>query len=210
LSPYEAPEPTIGRLAIYLRCLRQAAKEGLQTISSADIEQRTGITSGQVRKDLSYFGEFGKPGLGYAVGPLLARLSKIMRLDREQKVIIVGGGNLGSALAGYLGFGESGFRIAAIFDKDEKKIGKKLWQHEIKDTAQLASFNSGAGVEIGVIATPASTAQEVCELLANAGVKAILNFAPVRLKPPAGVVVRNVDLTQELEVLSYFLPREAG
>jgi redox-sensing transcriptional repressor len=190
--------------------LRQAAKQGLQTVSSADIEQRTGISSGQVRKDLSYFGEFGKPGLGYAVGPLLARLSAIMRLDREQKVIIVGGGNLGSALAGYVGLGESGFRVAGIFDKDQRKIGKKLWQLEIKDTAQLASFNSEAGVEIGVIATPASTAQEVCELMAKAGVKAILNFAPVRLKPPAGVVVRNVDLTQELEVLSYLVPRETG
>jgi redox-sensing transcriptional repressor len=186
------------------------AKEGLQTISSAEIEQRAGISSGQIRKDLSYFGEFGKPGLGYAVGPLLARLSKIMGLDREQKVIIVGAGNLGSALAGYMGFAESGFRPAAIFDNDPKKVGKKLWQREIMDVDRLASFNAEAGIEIGIITTPASSAQHVCDLMAQAGVKGILNFAPVRLKPPPGVVVRNVDLSQELEVLSYLLPRETG
>ncbi len=208
--PGTAPEPTIGRLALYLRCLRAALREGVQTLSSADIEKRTGISSGQVRKDLSYFGEFGKPGMGYSVAPLVARLSHIMRLDRRQEVLIVGAGNLGSALAGYAGLAQSSFRVAAIYDNNFNKIGRRVWDLEIMDVQRMPEINRQMGVRIGIIATPAEAAPQVAEIMARSGVQAILNFAPVRFAAPQGAVVRNVDLTQELEILCYYLPREAG
>ncbi|UCH36403.1 MAG: redox-sensing transcriptional repressor Rex [Armatimonadota bacterium] len=204
--PGEAPEPTIARLALYLRCLRVAQRDGVETMSSADIEQSTGISSGQVRKDLSYFGEFGKPGMGYSVAPLVARLSHIMRLDREQPVLIVGAGNLGTALAGYANFAASSFRVAAIYDNNFNKIGRKVWELEILDVQRMTEINREMNVRLGIIATPAGAAREVADMMVRSGVKAILNFAPVRLAAPEGAVVRNVDLTQELEILSYFLP----
>lgn len=207
--PASVPEPTIGRLALYLRCLRAALREGVQTLSSAEIEKRTGISAGQVRKDLSYFGEFGKPGMGYSVAPLAARLSHIMRLDRRQEVLIVGAGNLGSALAGYAGLAQSSFRVAAIYDNNFNKIGRKLWDLEILDVQRMPEINARMGVRIGIITTPASVAAEVAEMMARSGVQAILNFAPARFAAPAGTVVRNVDLTRELEILCYYLPGEA-
>jgi redox-sensing transcriptional repressor len=206
--PQEVPEPTIGRLAIYLRCLRAAVRDGVETMSSANIEAITGISSGQVRKDLSYFGEFGKPGMGYSVAPLVARLSHIMRLDREQPVLVVGAGNLGSALADYANFVESNFRVAAIYDNNFNKIGRKVWDLEILDVHHMPEINREMNVRLGIIATPAGAAREVADIMARSGVKAMLNFAPVRIPPPPGTVVRNVDLTQELEILAYFLPAE--
>jgi len=201
-----APEPTIARLALYLRCLRIAQQEGLLTLSSADIEARTGISSGQVRKDLSYFGEFGKPGLGYAVTPLVNRLAGIMRLDREQKVMLVGAGNLGTALAGYTGLYDSGFRLVAIYDNNFSKIGRKIWDLQIEDIERMMELNAAMGVEIGIITTPAAAAQEVADKMVASGVLVILNFAPTRINVPKGVVVRNVDLTQELQILCFYLP----
>jgi len=201
-----APEPTIARLALYLRSLRTAQQEGLPTLSSADIEVRTGISSGQVRKDLSYFGEFGKPGLGYAVTPLVNRLAGIMRLDREQKVMLVGAGNLGTALAGYQGLHDSGFRLVAIYDNNFSKIGRKIWDLEIQDAEMMPTLNAEMGVEIGIITTPAIAAQAVADRMVQSGVLVILNFAPTRVNVPKGVVVRNVDLTQELQILCFFLP----
>ena len=206
--PAAVPEPTIARLALYLRSLRLALNEGIQTVSSADIEKRTGISSGQVRKDLSYFGEFGKPGMGYSVAPLVARLSHIMRLDRQQGVLIVGAGNLGTALAGYAGLAQSSFRVAAIYDNNFNKIGRRVWDLEILDVHNMAELNRDMRVRVGIIATPAQSAQETAGIMAAAGVKAILNFAPVRFPAPPATVVRNVDLTQELEILCYYLPQE--
>ncbi len=201
-----APEPTIARIALYLRCLRAAQLEGATTLSSADIEARTNISSGQVRKDLSYFGEFGKPGLGYAVTPLANRLAGIMRLDREQRVMIVGAGNLGTALAGYSGLHESGFRLVAIYDNNFSKIGRKVWDLEILDIERMAEINATMDVQIGIIATPAAAAQAVADQMVASGVLAILNFAPTRVNAPKDVIVRNVDLTQELQILCYYLP----
>lgn len=208
--PAEVPEPTIGRLAIYLRCLRAAMRDGVETMSSADIEAITGISSGQVRKDLSYFGEFGKPGMGYSVAPLVARLSHIMRLDREQPVLIVGAGNLGSALAGYANFVDSNFRVAAIYDNNFNKIGRKVWDLEILDVHHMPEINREMNIRLGIIATPAAAAREVADIMAQSGVKAMLNFAPMRIPAPPGTVVRHVDLTQELEILCYFLPQQAA
>ena len=206
--PGEAPEPTIARLALYLRCLRTAQREGVETMSSADVEAITGISSGQVRKDLTYFGEYGKTGMGYSVAPLVARLSHIMRLDREQPVLIVGAGNLGTALAGYAAFIESSFRVAAIYDNNFSKIGRKVWDLEILDVHHMPDINREMNIRLGIIATPAGAAREVADIMAASGVKGILNFAPVRISPPPGTVVRSVDLTQELEILCYLVPAE--
>lgn len=201
-----APEPTIARIALYLRCLRTAMVEGVETLSSADIEVRTGISSGQVRKDLSYFGEFGKPGLGYAVVPLVNRLARIMRLDREQPVMLVGAGNLGTALAGYSGLSESGFRLVAVYDNNFSKIGRRIWDLEILDIELMPELNAEMQVHIGIITTPAAGAQTVADLMVSSGVRVILNFAPTRVTVPKGLIVRNVDLTQELQILCYYLP----
>lgn len=201
-----APEPTIARIALYLRCLRAAKFEGAETLSSADIEARTGISSGQVRKDLSYFGEFGKPGLGYGVSHLLDRLEGIMRLDREQSVMIVGAGNLGSALTGYTGFRQSEFKLVAIYDNNFSKIGRRVWDLEILDIERMQELNAEMGVQIGIITTPEAAAQSVADRMVASGVRVILNFAPTRVTVPRDVVVRNVDLTQELQILCYYLP----
>jgi redox-sensing transcriptional repressor len=202
------PEPALARLVIYLRCLRAARREGLKTLSSADIERRTGISSTQVRKDISHFGEFGRRGIGYSVDQMLDRLSKIMGLDREHRVIIAGAGNLGSALAGYMGFRSSGFRVVAIYDKDPNRVGRKIRGIEVLHIDGLTRHNPTLGASIGIIATPADAAQEVAETMAHGGVRIILNFAPTRLRDVGETVVRNVDLTQELEILCYFLPPE--
>lgn len=201
-----APEPTIARLALYLRCLQAAMQEGAATLSSADIEARTGLNAGQVRKDLSYFGEFGKPGLGYDVASLTRRLARIMRLDREQPVMLVGAGNLGTALAGYAGFQSPHFRLSAIYDNNFSKIGRKLWDLEILDVERMPELNAEMGVRIGIIATPAAAAQHVATLMVASGVRVILNFAPIRVTVPENVIVRNVDLTKELQILCYYLP----
>ncbi len=201
-----APEPTISRIALYLRCLRAAKSEGVATLSSADIEVRTGISSGQVRKDLSYFGEFGKPGLGYAVAPLIERLSRILRLDQPQRVMIVGAGNLGTALAGYTGFQESDFQLAAIYDNNFSKIGRRIWDLEIQDIERMAELNAEMGIRIGIITTPGSAAQYVADRMVASGVLVILNFAPARITIPPGITVRHMNLTQELQILCYYLP----
>ncbi len=206
LSGRAAPEPTIARLALYLRCLLAAQQEGAETLSSADIEVRTSISSGQVRKDLSYFGEFGKPGLGYAVAPLASRLASIMRLDRTQPVMLVGAGNLGTAIAGYSGLRESGFHLVAVYDNNFSKIGRRIWDLEIQDIERMPAINAEMGVQIGIIATPAPAGQDVADRMVSSGVRVILNFSPTRLSVPKEVVVRNVDLTQELQILCYYLP----
>jgi len=201
------PEPTLARLSLYLRCLRELAGQGMKTISSAKLESRCGIVSAQIRKDLSYFGEFGKPGIGYDVQHLLARLTEIMQLDREHRVIIIGAGSLGSALVGYSGFLHSPFRIIGIFDNNFNKIGRMLWNLEILDVGRLPEINQTMRADIGVIAVPAQTAQEAADLLVKSGVKGILNFAPTLVEVPPSVALRNVDLTRELEVLCYHLER---
>lgn len=206
----KVPEPTLSRLSLYLRCLRRLVKDGLRTISSAEMAQRCGIAAVQIRKDLSYFGEFGRPGIGYDVHHLLARLTEIMNLDRQQRVIIIGAGNLGSALAGYSGFVLSPFRIVGIFDNNYSKIGRQLWDLDIVDVNELPELNKELKANIGILAVPADAAQEAADLLVRVGIRAILNFAPCMIEVPSGVSVRNVDLSRELEVLSYHIDRVPG
>jgi len=203
----KVPQPTLARLSLYLRFLRQLAQQGVKTISSARMEAHCGIIPAQIRKDLSYFGEFGKPGVGYDVQHLLTRLTEIMQLDREHRVVIVGAGNLGSALAGYSAFVNSPFRIVAIFDNNFSKIGRMLWNHEIFDVQRLPEINQHLRADVGIIAVPAEAAQEVADLLVKSDIRGLLNFAPAFVNCPPNVAVRMVDLTQELEILAYHLNR---
>lgn len=203
----KVPQPTLARLSLYLRCLRQLAQQGVKTISSARMEAHCGIIPAQIRKDLSYFGEFGRPGIGYDVQHLLTRLTEIMQLDREHRVVIVGAGNLGSALAGYSGFVNSPFRIVAIFDNNFNKIGRMLWNHEIFDVQRLPEINQHMRANVGIIAVSAEAAQEVADLLVKSGIRGILNFAPAFVNGPPNVAVRMVDLTQELEILAFHVNR---
>jgi redox-sensing transcriptional repressor len=202
-----APEPTLARLSRYLRCLRELAAGGVKTVSSAQMEQKLGVLSAQIRKDLSYFGEFGKPGIGYDVRHLLARLTEVMQLDREQRAVIVGAGNLGSALVGYAGFAKSPFRIVGLFDNNFGRIGRMLWNLEIQDIRRLEETNRELQAIIGIIAVPAESAQEVADILVKSGIRAILNFAPVHVTVPPDVAARNVDFLRELEILSYYIDR---
>ena len=204
----KVPVPTLERLATYVRFLIDLAHLNIETISSAEVEQQTGINAAQFRKDLSYFGEFGKPGVGYNVTDLQHRIARILKIDREQRVILVGAGNLGSALVGYPGLREHGFNLVAVFDNNYGKIGRPLWDLEILDVTRIVEENRIYGARIGIVAVPAGAAQSVAERLVEAGVRAILNFAPVRLRLPETVVVRNVSFLQELAVLSYHLSSE--
>ena len=201
----KVPQPTIERLSAYLQCVRLLAEKGLETASSAEIARRTGINAAQLRKDLSYFGEFGTPGLGYDLAELEAHLERIMGLDQERDVLLVGVGNLGRALTSYAGFGQRGFRIVAAFDTDPAKVGAIPGCCQVFPLAQLPARNAQLGAQVGIIAVPAFAAQEVADLLVAAGVRAILNFAPLTVVSRPGVVVRNVDLTSQMEVLSYYL-----
>lgn len=199
------PQPTIERLSTYIKCLRAMKKDGTKTASSADIAAVTGINAAQFRKDLSYFGEFGTPGRGYDVEQLQAHLANIMGLREDHRVLLVGAGNLGSALAGYPGFKERGFEIIGVFDSDPYKIGTKIGDLEVMDVDTLPKVNAELKAGVGIVAVPASAAQTVVDRLVAGGVKAILNFAPATPQVRPGIVVRNVDLTSELEVLSYYL-----
>lgn len=206
-APGRIPEPTLSRLSLYLRCLRRLVMESVNTISSAEMARRCGVTAVQIRKDLSYFGEFGRAGVGYEVQHLLARLTEIMHLDRQHRVIIIGAGNLGSALAGYSGFALSPFRVVGVFDNNLAKIGRSLWNLEILDANQLPEINRELKANIGLIAVPAEAAQQAADLLVKGGIRAVLNFAPRMIEVPPDVAVRNVDLTRQLETLCYYLDR---
>lgn len=207
-SPKKVPVPTLERLATYLRFLTDLEQSSVDTISSAEVERQTGINAAQFRKDLSYFGKEGKPGVGYNVSELRARIARILKIDRPQRLILVGAGNLGSALVGYPGLKEHRFELVAVFDNNYGKIGRPLWDLEIQDVVQLKEVNQKLKARIAILAVPAGAAQRVAELMVEAGIHAILNFAPVLLRVPNHVFVRNVSFLQELAVLSYHLSVE--
>jgi redox-sensing transcriptional repressor len=199
------PEMTVRRLSVYTRCLLQLEEDGVKTISSQDLAERFSLNSAQVRKDLAYFGEFGVRGIGYYVSGLKAELQKILGLDREWPVALVGFGNLGSALFRYKGFARQGFRISVIFDDDPGKGGREADGVPIFPLRELAREIKARNLQIGILAVPAESAQGVADRLTAAGVKAILNFAPTRLKVGKDVRLKNVDLSIELETLSFYL-----
>jgi redox-sensing transcriptional repressor len=202
----KVPEGTVIRLCDYLRALTMMERRAQRRTSSSEIARWAGVKASQVRKDLSYFGEFGRRGLGYEVPLLRAQIQDILGVHRHRPTIVVGAGNLGSALARYGGFGDRGFQLVAAFDTSPERIGQTLGEVDILPLSELGPLVRERGVEIALIAVPAAAAQPVAELVVGAGVRAIINFAPVLLTLPAGVKLRNVDLARELETLCYYLP----
>jgi redox-sensing transcriptional repressor len=198
-------DSTVRRLSLYLRYLEEFEDQGIDTISSEALASRGGTTSAQVRKDLSFFGSFGKRGLGYAVPELAGRLREILGLQRRYRVAMIGAGKIGSALVQYRGFRQRGFDIVAIYDVDPGKVGKQWNGLTVQHIDTLDAELARRPVDMAVLVTPAEVAQGVAERLIRAGVKAILNFAPVQLAVPDDVEVKTVNLALELETLSYAL-----
>lgn len=205
MKTLKIPEATIVRLSVYSRFLEQADKRGIFTISSGEIAEGVGVSSAQVRKDLAYFGEFGTRGVGYNVKDLLHHTLKILGLSNKWKAIVIGAGNIGSALVSYRGFKDRGFNIIGIFDNDLSKIGKKLNNLEVLGIEKLNDLVQKEKVLIGILTTPVGAAQEMTDALEAAGIKAILNFAPTVLNVADNIEVRNVDLAVNLEILTFNL-----
>lgn len=205
MKTLKIPEATIVRLSVYSRFLEHADKIGIVTISSGEIAEGVGVSPAQVRKDLAYFGEFGTRGVGYNVKDLLYHTLKILGLSNKWKAIVIGAGNLGTALLSYRGFKERGFNIIGVFDSSPTKIGKVIADMEVKDITQAKEFIEKEKVHIGILTIPVVSAQETANVLSEAGIKAILNFAPTVLTVPDDVEVRNVDLAVNLEILTFNL-----
>ena len=198
-------DSTVRRLSAYLRFLEDFEQRGLTTISSEELAKRGGTTSAQVRKDLSFFGSFGKRGLGYSVPELAGRLREILGLGREWRVVIVGAGKIGAALAQYRGFRQRGFTILAAYDNNPDKIGRKLDGISIRDIQHLERDAQREHPDIVVVTVPGEEAQRVVDRVVRAGVKAILNFAPAQLHAPPDVALKTVNMAMELEGLSFAL-----
>jgi redox-sensing transcriptional repressor len=198
-------ESTVRRLSIYLRFLEDFEVRGATTVSSEELARRGGTTSAQVRKDLSFFGSFGKRGLGYSVPELSTALREILGLGREWRVVIIGAGKIGAALAQYRGFRQRGFNILAVYDSNPEKVGRSLEGIDIRDMSRFEDDVERERPEIAVIAIPGEGAQEVLDRIVRTGIKAVLNFAPVQLHAPADVTVKAVNMAMELEGLSFAL-----
>ena len=203
------PEATVARLPIYLRALIGLAVRGSATCSSEELAAAAGVNSAKLRKDLSYLGSYGTRGVGYDVEYLRYQIAREIGVTQDWPVVIVGIGNLGHALANYSGFTSRGFRIVALLDSDPARVGERVGDMRIRATDDLETVVEDHDVAIGVIATPAPAAQDVCDRLVRAGVTSILNFAPTVLAVPAGVDVRKVDLSIELQILAYHEQRKA-
>lgn len=198
-------DSTVRRLSAYLRFLEDFEHRGLTTISSEELAKRGGTTSAQVRKDLSFFGSFGKRGLGYSVPELAGRLREILGLGKEWRVIIVGAGKIGAALAQYRGFRQRGFNILAAYDNNPEKVGRRLEGIQVRDIGQLERDIQREHPDIVVLTVPAEEAQSLVDRVVQSGVKAILNFAPTQLHAPSDVSVKTVNMAMELEGLSFAL-----
>jgi redox-sensing transcriptional repressor len=207
MKSVKIPEKTVTRLSIYLRCLEELEADGVNSVSSKQLAERFGLNSAQVRKDLAYFGQFGVRGLGYYIAELKHNLERILGLKQDWEVALVGAGNLGSALIAYKGFQARGFRLGMAFDTDAAKIGLCVDGVQILDVTKLVPMIRKKKIKIAMVAVPAAAAQPVADLLVEAGINAILNFAPVQLSVPEGVKVQNVDLSVLLKTLSYHTVR---
>jgi len=207
-------ELTTNRLSVYLRCLNTLAAAGIKSISSQSLAEQFNLNSAQIRKDLGYFGEFGVRGVGYSVDDLRRHITNILGLDRPHRVGIVGAGRLGTALANYKGFSRSNFSVAALFDNDEAKIGRRVGEDKIMiyDVKKMPGLVNQHSIDVMVITVPARAAQRVLNQIMSAGIKAVLNFAPALLTARLDVKVKTVDLTTSLESLSYYLsqPRSSA
>ncbi|MBE3032441.1 MAG: redox-sensing transcriptional repressor Rex [Actinobacteria bacterium] len=204
----DVPAVTVPRLALYLRKLRELRSRGVERVSSKDLAEMIDLNAAQIRKDFSYFGEFGTRGVGYEVARLVDEISHCLGLDRSWNVVIVGAGLLGTALARYRGFSEQGFRLVAMFDSSATVIGASYGTGRVRSIADLEDFCSEERVDIGLVTVPAGEAEATVGRLAAAGVKAVLNFAPFKVHAREDVLVRQVDLSSELMSLSFYLDRE--
>jgi redox-sensing transcriptional repressor len=203
--PTNIPDIVIGRLPVYLRALSRLLQEGQEVTSSHELGQRLGISSAQIRKDLSHFGGFGKQGTGYQIAYLVEQLRQVLKVNQEWEVVLVGAGDLGSALAHYRGFTNRGFRIAYVFDNSPDKIGKNVGDFVIKPMSEVQQIIKDGGIKIAMMAIPAEKAQEVANLLIESGIRAILNYAPINLNVPSNVNVQNIDPVLHMQRMTYYL-----
>lgn len=203
----QIPEASVARLPVYLRALIDKAESGTNTLSSEELARASGVNSAKIRKDLSYLGSYGTRGVGYDVEYLIAQISRELGLTQDWSAMLVGAGNLGQALANYGGFAERGFRIAAIVDSDEAKQGMAVAGLHVEHMDDVEHLVKEQEISIAILAIPGSVAQDVTDRLVNAGVTSILNFAPAVLSVPAGVSLRKVDLSIELQILAYYEQR---
>ncbi|QEG34360.1 redox-sensing transcriptional repressor Rex [Bythopirellula goksoeyrii] len=202
-NPSAIPGAVVSRLSLYLRELQHLIATGKETTSSSQLGRRLGFTDAQVRKDLAHFGHFGHPGIGYKCVELIGEIRKILGTDREWQVALVGVGNLGRALLGYRGFVQQGFRIVMAFDTDSAKVGTEIEGVEVSHLSQLGEVLKAKKIELGMVAVPAAMAQSVTDEFVAAGIKGIVNFAPVTLQVPEGVSMVGVDLARELEQVTF-------
>jgi redox-sensing transcriptional repressor len=205
MNAEKIPDIIIGRLPVYLRALQRMADMGLKTTSSQELGEHVGISAAQIRKDISQFGEFGKQGTGYSIEFLLERLRAILKVDRIWEVVVVGAGDMGHALANYQGFKDRGFRVVGIFDNNKDKVGNKIGDFIIEDTETLVERIKAAGVKIAMLTVPAVAAQDVADKLIQAGVRAILNYAPITLNVPHNVKVQYIDPSTHLQRMTFYL-----
>lgn len=205
MNAKNVPDIIIGRLPIYLRALQRMEAAGRKITSSQELGEALGISAAQIRKDLSQFGEFGKQGTGYHIEHLIKQLIKILNIEHEWDLAVVGAGDIGSAVARYRGFVNRGFRVAMVFDADPQKVGKKVGDFTVLDSRTMVEKIKQSGIKIAMIAVPADHAQEVADELVQAGVKAILNYAPVNLNVPPDVHVQYIDPSIHLQRMTYYL-----
>jgi redox-sensing transcriptional repressor len=204
MNAEKIPDIIITRLPVYLRALQRMADRGVKTTSSQELGERVGISAAQIRKDISQFGEFGKQGTGYSIPYLVDKLREILKVDRMWDVIIVGAGDMGHALARYQGFSNRGFTVTMIFDNDKSKVGKKIGDLTIEDTDNLIERVKSANIKIAMLTIPASVAQDTADKLVEAGVRAILNYAPISLSVPKSVRVQHIDPATHLQRMTYY------
>jgi redox-sensing transcriptional repressor len=202
-TPLNVPSPAVRRLSLYLRQLETLEFGGVATVSSSKLAQPLGLTDAQVRRDLAYFGQFGRPGVGYEVTQLINRLRSIFGTDRVTQALLVGAGNLGKAVAAYQGFRSKGFVLVAVFDNDPERIGERVAHLPVQPMTELATTARRHGARLAILAVPASAAQDVANQLTAVGVRGILNFAPTRLATPPGITICNIDVAVELEQLNF-------
>jgi len=208
VNPLEIPDIVIKRLPLYLRTLNLLVSEGQAVTSSQELGDRLGISSTQIRKDLSYFGEFGKQGTGYDVCYLRDQLGQILQVSRRWSVALVGAGDLGHAILRHSGFQEGGFAVVAVFDRDEQKVGAEIGKLRVEDIARLREVVQEQGIRIGIIAVPANEAQRVADALVKAGIRAVLSYASVTLSLPSNVRVHYIDPVVGLQAMTYYLNPE--
>ena len=197
------PNPAVRRLSLYLRQLESLQRGGRTTVSSKQLGESLGLTDAQVRKDLAYFGQFGHPGIGYRVDDLIQQVRKILGTDRTWNVLLVGAGNLGRALTAYKGFQSKGFQLVAVFDNDPSKVGRKVGPFTVQPMSEIAATVQKQNIKLAIMSVPADHAQDLADALIAAGVRGLLNFAPVSITVPPDIALNTVDVAVQLEQLSF-------